>query len=84
MTAMQELVGYVNLATSVGGFFLAWSKLTNAMTRIETRLDGVESNMKRIEETLNKDVQKLERIVQLHSEKLARLEATVASVRPQP
>ena len=39
--------------------------------------------MKRIEDTLNKDVQKLERIVQIHSEKLARLEATVATVRPQ-
>jgi hypothetical protein len=82
VTAMQDALLVVNLATSVGGFFLAWSKLTNAMTRIETRLDGVESNMKRIEDTLNKDVQKLERIVQLHSEKLARLEATV-SVRPQ-
>lgn len=83
MIAMQELVGYVNLATSLGGFFLAWAKLSNAMTRIETRLDGVESNMKRIEDTLNKDVQKLERIVQIHSEKLARLEATI-SARPQP
>ena len=83
MIAMQELVGYVNLATSLGGFFLAWAKLSNSMTRIETRLDGVESNMKRIEETLNKDVQKLERIVQIHSEKLARIEATI-SVRPQP
>lgn len=80
--AMQDALLVVNFVTSLGGFALAWNKLTNAMTRIETRLDGVESNMKRIEDTLNKDVQKLERIVQLHSEKLARLEATV-SVRPQ-
>jgi len=84
MPAMQDALALVNLATSIGGFVLAWSKLTNSMTRIETRLDGVESNMKRIEDTLNKDVQKLERIVQIHGEKLARIEATLNSVRPQP
>lgn len=83
MSAMPyDLIGFVNLATSLGGFALAWNKLTNSMTRIETRLDGVENNMKRIEETLNRDVQKLERIVQIHGEKLARLEARITGAPP--
>jgi hypothetical protein len=75
MPTLMEVVALFNLLATVLGFFAAWNKLTNAMTRIETRLDGVESNMKRIEETLNKDVQKLERIVQAHGEKIARIEA---------
>lgn len=79
----HDILAFVNLATSIGGFVAAWSKLSNAMARIETRLDGVESNLRRVEDTLNRDVQKLERIVQVHGEKLARLEATL-STRPQP
>ena len=80
---MQDALLVVNFVTSLGGFALAWNKLTNSMARIETRLDGVESNMKRIETALNQDVQKLERIVQIHGEKLARIEATLNSVRPK-
>lgn len=81
---MQDALALVNLATSLGGFFLAWGKLTNAMARIETRLDGVESNMRRIETALNQDVQKLERIVQIHGEKLARVEATLNAMKAKP
>lgn len=81
---MQDALLVVNFVTSLGGFVLAWNKLTNAMARIETRLDGVESNMRRIETALNQDVQKLERIVQIHGEKLARVEATLNAMKAKP
>ena len=75
MPTLIEVVALFNLAATVLGFFAAWNKLTNAMTRIETRLDGLEKNLEKVEDALNRDVQKLERIVQAHGEKIARIEA---------
>jgi hypothetical protein len=65
----------VNLLATVVGFALTAVRVGALLATIETKLDGVAEDVDRVEKALTRDVERLERIVQTHGEKIARLEA---------
>lgn len=70
-----DMASWLNLAATAVGFGLTALRIGGVLSSVLHRLDTMEKQMAKVETTLNRDMERVERIVQRHGEEISSIKA---------